>query len=51
MFFILVVVYSFKSYLLEYFSFWIYSRSIHLCAVGVMSVVCAVHKDADVVLL
>jgi hypothetical protein len=32
MFFIVVIAYSFKIYLLEYFSFWIYLRSIPFVA-------------------
>jgi hypothetical protein len=39
MFFIVVVIHLFKIYLLEYFSFWIYSRSIHLCGVLCVSFV------------
>jgi hypothetical protein len=50
MFFIVVIVHLFKRYLLEYFSFCIYSHSIHHCGMGIMLVICVVHKDADVVL-
>jgi hypothetical protein len=32
MFFIVVVIHSFNRYLLEYFSFWIYSRNIPFAA-------------------
>jgi hypothetical protein len=47
MFFIMVVVHSFKRHLLEYVTFRIYSYSIPLCGVGIMSVICALCKDVD----
>jgi hypothetical protein len=47
MFFIVVVVHSFRRYLLEYFSLCIYS----LYSVRIVRVICAVHEDVDVLLL
>jgi hypothetical protein len=50
MFFIVVVVHSFKRYLLEYLSFWIYSHSIPFAAWVLCILFVQFVKNADVVL-
>jgi hypothetical protein len=45
MFFVVVVVHSFKIYLLEYFSLLGLFAQRYLRGVGIMRIICAVRKD------